>query len=166
MIEAPIRSDPLPAEPVCHAGVTLSLAPARVRYSVRTRVPRDLPVKVTTTAPFGSGTALCLGPDEWLLMLLDGTPAPAIPGAHSVTDVSHRSIGIKIEGPKAEALLLTGCALDLGRDFPAGKATRTLYDGVEIILWRIGVESFHIDVWRSFAPYLWAALELAASDFR
>jgi sarcosine oxidase subunit gamma len=108
---------------------------------------------------------LCLGPDEWLLLLPIGAAAPAIEGVHALTDIGHRNLGLTVEGPMAEALLLTGCALDLQRAFPTGKATRTLFDGVEIMLWRTGEQSFHIEVWRSFAAYLWTALDLAASDF-
>jgi sarcosine oxidase subunit gamma len=164
MVEVLARHDPVPAARVRHAGLTIALAPPQTRYSLRTRHPRGLPTKLLQAAPYCDGSALCLGPDEWLLVLPEGSAAPAIEGMHALCDIGHRNIGIDIEGSGAWALIQSGCALDLARAFPPGKATRTLYEGVEIILWRIGDERFRIEVWRSFASYLWAALELAAGD--
>jgi sarcosine oxidase subunit gamma len=159
-----LTRDPVVPTTAVHSGVTIRPAQPYSRYSLRTRNPDGLPVKVLTTAPFEGGTALCIGPDEWLLLLPESALPPSITGAHALTDIGHRNIGIVIEGPKAEALLLTGCALDLQRNFVHGKATRTVYEGVEIVLWRTGPIAFHVEVWRSFALYLWDALDLAAGD--
>ena len=41
-------------------------------------------------------------------------------------------------------------------------ATRTLFDKVEIVLWRRAEATFHVDIWRSFAPFLAASLAEAA----
>ena len=41
-------------------------------------------------------------------------------------------------------------------------ATRTIFDKAEIVLWRRGEFAFHVEVWRSFAAYLVAALTEAA----
>jgi sarcosine oxidase subunit gamma len=163
VIDVLTRDHVVPAAAV-HPGVTISRAQPFARYSLRTRDADGLPGKVLTTAPFAGGTALCVGPDEWLLLLPENAPPPAIAATHALTDIGHRNIGFVIDGPKAEALLLTGCALDLQRDFPTGKATRTVYEGVEIILWRTGPDIFHVEIWRSFAGYLWDALDLAAGD--
>ena len=46
--------------------------------------------------------------------------------------------------------------------FAVGKASRTIYETVEIILTREAGDRFHIEVWRSFAPWLWTALTTAA----
>ena len=87
---------------------------------------------------------------EMLESVLDGT-------AHSLVDVSHRQIGLIASGPAAARVLNAGCPLDLDpRAFPVGMATRTLYDKAEIVLWRRGESAFHVEVWRSFAPYSWA----------
>jgi sarcosine oxidase subunit gamma len=155
---------PVSREPATFRGVTISLARPWVRFSVRARAADGLPNTVLTSAAFGEGHALCLGPEEWLVLLPEGAGAPILAGLHAVTDIGHRNVGLTIEGTAAVALLLTGCALDLERDFPIGKVTRTLYESVEIVLWRTGSSQFHVEVWRSFAPYLWAALELAAGD--
>jgi len=115
--------------------------------------------------------ALWLGPDEWLL-LADSADAADIGGvlesvlegtAHSLVDVSHRQIGLIASGPAAARVLNAGCPLDLDpHAFPVGFATRTLFDKIEIVLWRRAETSFHIEVWRSFASYLAGSLAEAA----
>lgn len=159
-----VRDVAVPRVPAVHPGVTIALANACARFSLRARSPEGLPAKVLASASFADGSALCLGPDEWLLLLPEESAPPEIAGLHALTDIGHRNIGLTVEGPQAAALMLTGCALDLDRAFPPGKVTRTLYEGVEIILWRTGEMRFHIEVWRSFAAHLWAALDLAAGD--
>ncbi|MGH6798744.1 MAG: sarcosine oxidase subunit gamma [Roseiarcus sp.] len=124
--------------------------------------------------PAGEGdkrAALWLGPDEWLLMS-DSADAGAIGDvlesvlegtAHSLVDVSHRQIGLIASGPIAARALNAGCPLDLDlKAFPVGFATRTLFDKAEIVLWRRAQATFHVEVWRSFAPYLAASLAEAA----
>ena len=43
-----------------------------------------------------------------------------------------------------------------------GMATRTSFDKAEIVLRRRARATFHVEVWRSFAPHLVAALTEAA----
>jgi sarcosine oxidase, subunit gamma len=124
--------------------------------------------------PAGEGkgrAALWLGPDEWLL-IADGADVPAISDvlesvlegtAHSLVDVSRRQIGLIGSGPAAARVLNAGCPLDLDlKAFPVGFATRAVFDKVEIVLWRRAETTFHIEIWRSFAPYLAASLAEAA----
>lgn len=115
--------------------------------------------------------ALWLGPDEWLLLAPAddaGVIAADLAAAlretpHSLVDVSHRQIGFMIEGPGASRVLSAGCPLDLRpHAFPAGMAVRTLFAKAEIILWRQDANRFHLEVWRSFAPYLTQHLEEAS----
>jgi sarcosine oxidase, subunit gamma len=115
--------------------------------------------------------ALWLGPDEWLLIAESADSAPlgetlefVLDGtAHSLVDVSHRQIGLIVSGPAAARILNAGCPLDLDvKAFPVGMATRTLFDKAEIVLWRRAQATFHVEVWRSFAPYLAASLIEAA----
>jgi sarcosine oxidase subunit gamma len=84
-------------------------------------------------------------------------------GSVSVTDVSDRSVGIILEGARAAEVLATGCPLDLDH-FAIGRATRTIYETVEIVIVREAMDRFHIEVWRSFAPWLWTALATAATE--
>jgi sarcosine oxidase, subunit gamma len=131
----------------------------------------DLPAEL---GPAGEGkrrAALWLGPDEWLLIAEDtdaaslGAELEAALGSapHSLVDVSHRQIGVFVSGPVAARALSAGCPLDLHpAEFPVGMATRTIFDKAEIVLWRRDATAFHVEAWRSFAPYLVAALTEAA----
>ena len=84
----------------------------------------------------------------------------------SAVDVSHRSVGIEVSGAHATDILAAFVALDLAEvTFPVGMATRTLFGKAEIIIWRTGAETFRIEVWRSFAPYVWQCLEEAGREF-
>ena len=80
----------------------------------------------------------------------------------AITDISERAICLVLEGPRAAELLMTGCPLDLD-NFAVGRATRTIYETVEIIIIREGEDRFHVEVWRSFAAWLWTAFTAAAS---
>lgn len=144
--------------------VTITPAPPQTRFSLRTREAEGLP-PLLASVRFGEGHALGLGPDEWLLLLPAAAPAPTIAGVHALVDVSHRNLGLAIAGPLAEPLLQCGIALDLAEPaFAVGKATRTLHEGVEIVLWRTGATEFRVEVWRSLGEHLLAALMLAAGD--
>lgn len=121
----------------------------------------------------GDRAALWLGPDEWLLIVPKGEAErlshdlmqavgeePA-----SIVDVSHRQIGFAVAGPAAADALNTFNALDLDESaFPAGMCTRTLFGKAEIVLWRTDRETFRIEVWRSFAPYVLGCLAQAITD--
>jgi heterotetrameric sarcosine oxidase gamma subunit len=117
--------------------------------------------------------ALWLGPDEWLVLAPDTEVQLARQAAKasgelpaSIVDVSHRNLSIEIAGPRAVWCLTAFCALDLDRSaFPIGMCTRTLLGKAEIVLWRLGVETFHVEVARSFAPYVWQCLEEARREF-
>jgi sarcosine oxidase, subunit gamma len=106
--------------------------------------------------------ALWLGPDEQLLLVpvAEGEVIgrqlrerlSALP--HSVVDVSHRQIALEVSGPRAQDVLNAGCPLDLHlTSFPVAMCTRTLLGKCEIVLWRRSPDTFHIEVWRSFADY-------------
>ena len=156
----------LPGAPFAAGGVELSLASEQARFSLRARnravlegvLGRALPARIGETL---DGIA-CLGPDEWYALLPAGTVLPLGEGLPvSVTDVSARALGFRIEGARAVELLASGCPLDVAK-FANGRATRTVFETVEIVVWRISDTRFHIEVWRSFAPWLWHALVAAA----
>ena len=115
----------------------------------------------------GERTALWLGPDEFLLLAPDGEGA-AIEAAiaealgempHSLVDVSHRQTAINLTGAASATLLALGCPLDLDASvFAVGTCTRTVFAKAEITLWRRDETRFHVEVWRSFAPYVWGLL--------
>jgi len=151
----------LGTEPVQGEGVRLSHADGKVRYSMRARDPkvlegvldRDVPKTIGDT---DAGIA-CLGPDEWYVVLPDNFDLARGEGLPvSVVDVSSRALGLVLEGPGALAVLSSGCPLDLAK-MGVGRATRTVFETVEIVVWREGEERWHIEVWRSFATWLWHA---------
>ena len=130
-----------------------------------------LPTRLGAAGVFHERAALWLGPDEWLL-IAEGESAEALAGAiesgleglpHSLVDVSHRQVGLMVSGAAAARALGAGCPLDLRpKSFPAGMATRTLFDKAEIVLWRKGEAEFRLEVARSFSPWLAEALAEAA----
>jgi sarcosine oxidase subunit alpha len=118
--------------------------------------------------------ALWLGPDEWLVLAPEHrgelvrqaqVALGSMPG--SVVDVSHRSTSIELAGSYGAWCLNGFCPLDLHpAAFPVGTATRTVLGKAEIVLWRTDTDSFHIEVARSFAPYIWECLEEARLELQ
>lgn len=107
--------------------------------------------------------ALWLGPDEFLLLcpLREFAPArDALAWAlashpHALVDVTHRQQALRVSGAGAAHLLNTGCPLDLHVDaFPLNACTRTVLGRSEVTLWRTGGEMFHLEVARSYMPYV------------
>jgi sarcosine oxidase subunit gamma len=139
----------------------------------------DLPVALNRGASIGergqpgARVALHLGPDEWWLIVpaaegeaVAAQLTKALAGQpHSLVDVSHRQVGYVLQGAGAAGLLNAGCPLDLAEAaFPIGTATRSLFNRVGVMIWRMGPELFRLEVDRSLAPYFVAALAEAAHD--
>lgn len=135
----------------------MALAAATGKYSIRTEQPIASPLRAATR---DGSIALWLGPDEYLIL---GDAPPPIP-AHSIVDVSHRTVGFRVAGPRAAWCLNAFCALDLDV-VPANLCTRTVFGKAEIILWYLGAAEFHIETARSYAPYVWALIEEARREF-
>jgi sarcosine oxidase subunit gamma len=134
----------------------------------------DLAGPINRAASAAGRTAMRLGPDEWLILCPEaeaGALAEALDralknGAFALVDIGHRQIGMELAGDDAAAMLSAGCPLDLDlAAFPVGMATRTVFLKTEIVLWRTGTDAFHIEVWRSFAPYLWALLAEVGREY-
>jgi sarcosine oxidase, subunit gamma len=117
--------------------------------------------------------ALWMGPDEQLILaaVADGEAVgtqlraalSALP--HSLVDMSHRQLALEVSGATAQTLLNVGCPLDLHLSaFPVGMCTRTVLGKADIVLWRTGPDSFHVEVWRSFADYVARFLSEAARE--
>lgn len=167
MSDALTRHEPIPTTPFVAAGVTISLAAPMNRYSVRAHsaqaVETVLNLKVPKKIGATEGSIACLGPDEWLLRAEASAAMPTGAGLPvAITDISERSICLIVEGPRASEILMAGCPLDLDQ-FAVGRATRTIYETVEIIIIRDAENRFQVEVWRSFSAWLWTALTTAAS---
>jgi sarcosine oxidase, subunit gamma len=134
----------------------------------------SLPRKPHATSVASQRAALWLGPDEWLLLVpqadvpavMDGLAAALSGIGHSLVEVSDRQVGLRLSGRLAARVLSSGCPLDLGdKAFPVGMATRTLFHKAEIVLWR-QADSYRVEVWRSFLPYVLGHLEEARKGAR
>lgn len=179
MTEAALRQSP-----AVTATAYLKLAPAAARWILRgddaalatagRAFGVALPATACRAASAADRAALWLGPDEQLLLAPAGaavTVAAELEQAlaalpHSLVEISHRQLALKLSGPRAAALLNSGCPLDLDADsFPVGMCTRTVFGKAEIVLWRTAAEGFHVEIWRSFTDYLVQLLREAAREF-
>lgn len=144
---------------------------AAARIGAALGVGLDQPINQARVG--GSRASLRVGPDEWLVLGL-GDEGPAMAAAvasaageaYSLVDVSERNVGLVFSGPKVAEALNCGIPIDLDRSvFPVGAATRTILNKVEVVLWRQADDRFHIECWRSFAPYVHAFLGEAVREY-
>jgi sarcosine oxidase subunit gamma len=133
-----------------------------------------LPREACRAATSGDRAALWLGPDEWLLIAPDGeaTRLMAVIGEAlglepaSLVEISDRQVAIEVAGEKAAEAVNAFNALDVDTQaFPVGMCTRTLFGKAEIVLWRTAPETFRLEVWRSFAPYVQGCLGEATREY-
>ena len=138
--------------------LSLRVKPAR-RGALGQALGLDLPARVGSRAAANGVEALCLGPDEWLIVAPEGTdlaaPARAVyaNAPHSLVDISDREITLRLSGPAVLDLLAACCPRDVGA-MPVGSAARTVFDSATVVLWRDGPADFRMDIWRSFAPHV------------
>ena len=136
----------------------------------------DLPTAPNTWVPAGTGRAVWLGPDEWLLVAPPGGERhlerrireAAGEEPVSVTDVSAQHTTLLVSGPRARDLLAHGCALDLHpRAFGPGRCARTRLGRTQAVL--IARDTHRAGFWvlvrASFATYLTDWLLDAATEY-
>ena len=152
------------------ARFSLRIAEAHLNLAVEA-FGQDIPADIGGMSSAAQRTALCLGPDEWLLM------APESEGEgiaarfariseqaiHSLVDVGHRTVGIDVSGPAAAMVLNSGCPLDLD-NFPIGGGTRTILDKAEIVLMRFERNRYRLEIGRSFAEFVWNFLSIVGRE--
>jgi len=149
------------------ASVAAPMARFSLRLSETAASALGLPAAINSSKTENGHTTFRLGPDEFLLLLPEGeVPCLNISEPYSLVDISHRQTAILLEGPHAADMLNAGCPLDLDETaFPIGMATRTMFMKADIVLWRTGPKNFHIEVWRSFAPYVWSLLAVIGQEY-
>ena len=160
--------------------VALCVEDCGARFALRVAQPNvaaaseafgvDLPETIGHRAAGEGRQALCLGPDEWVLHVPEADEgerqaivaafAALAPTPHSLVDVSERERAIRLDGPAAAELLAVGCPIDLSRLQP-GRGTRTVFDGVTVVLRRESDERFILEAWRSYVPHVWQVLVVA-----
>ena len=139
----------------------------------------ELPMAPNTWAPAGTGRAVWLGPDEWLLSSTTGTPEEletrvrdaVVPLGGSATDVSAQRIGLRLTGARVRDVLAKGCSIDLHpRVFGRGSSAQTALGQAGVVLLALSDagDDYAVLVRSSFAGYLadWlldAALEFTTS---
>ncbi len=151
----------------------------RVKSSDRAAIGKELgltlPVKIGATSNKAEAMVACLGPDEWIVIAdkdkhskLYGK-ALKLSGKYimSVTDISHRNVALILSGPAAAETVNVGCPLDLSlMAFPIGKCTRTVFESAPIMLYRTSENTFVMECWRSFAPYMLGLVEAHAKAIK
>jgi sarcosine oxidase subunit gamma len=136
----------------------------------------DLPTTPNTWLPAGTGRAVWLGPDEWLLTSTTETPeelevrvrsAVRLLGG-SATDVSAQRIGLRLTGARVRDVLAKGCSVDLHpRVFGRGRSAQTTLGQAGVVLMALSDtgEDYAVLVRSSFAGYLADWLLDAALEF-
>lgn len=133
----------------------------------------SLPLEPLTSVSTDKAAAFWLGPDEWHLAIQDddaGATFERVKTAvadtpHSLVDVSERNRALIISGPKAAWLLNSQVFLDFDEaEFPVGMVTRTLFGKADIMLWRQAEDTFVLEAWRSFMPYVIELLQEASRE--
>lgn len=175
---------PLPDQPSEFGGgrlLRLAMLPDCARFVLRV-APADadaagqafglaLPERIGAMVESDGRMALKLGPDEWRL-LADESEGPEIAARfaaqladtpHSLVDIGHREIGIEVSGTAVLDALAALCPLDLAVR-PVGWGTRTVLEGVETVILREAEDRFRLEVWCSFAPFLFSLLEVVGRE--
>jgi sarcosine oxidase, subunit gamma len=136
----------------------------------------DLPTAPNTWVPAGTGRAVWLGPDEWLLTSTTEAPedlearvrAAVLPLGGSATDVSAQRIGLRLTGARVRDVLAKGCSIDLHpRVFGRGSSAQTALGQAGVVLLALSdTGDDHLVLVRSsFAGYLADWLLDAALEF-
>ena len=167
----------LPAAPAARVSLR---ADADALPAIEAALGMALPRRIGSSATEGLRSALCLGPDEWLLIEEWGADAlrdaatslnpiaddlAGVDAPHSAVDVSHRNTALLAAGPLAADAIEHGCPRDLSLDaFPVGACARTVLGKAEVVLWRGQEDAFRIECWRSFSTYAMDFMAEAARD--
>ncbi|QMW23070.1 sarcosine oxidase subunit gamma family protein [Sandaracinobacteroides saxicola] len=140
----------------------LARMPDRAMLVLRSRdaAACGLPVGVGSAAAWRGGTAVWIGPDEWLLIGGDGVggdDAPALLAGCAglplvAVDVSGNRSLYRLHGADAGAVLARGCSLDLA-GLAVGTGWSTLLARAQLVL-LVAADGYRLLPRRSFGRYL------------
>ncbi|WP_374763473.1 sarcosine oxidase subunit gamma [Yunchengibacter salinarum] len=175
---APVTGRDVTVFPIGFTGLVSLRVPAHnaaCLAALETALGLPLPRAVTGCRIDGETRALRVGPDEWLIMTVDGAApdlaarleaagAPACQETDlpvSAVDVSDTLFGFRLSGAGAADLLARGCSLDLvgreggGQNGDGPVAVMTLLDKARaLILCGTGLEGGEVWVRTSFAAHM------------
>ncbi|MEX5719591.1 sarcosine oxidase subunit gamma, partial [Geodermatophilus maliterrae] len=125
----------------------------------------DLPTAPDTWVPTGTGRAVWLGPEEWLLTSSTEAPedlevrvrAAVRPLGGSAADVSAQRTVLRLTGARVREVLAKGCSIDLHpRVFGRGRSAQTTLGQAGVVLLALSDagEDFALFVRSSFAGHL------------
>lgn len=132
-----------------------------------------MPVVPNTVTSRDYRRALWLGPDEWLVVGLDGEQRAleqvlrnGLSGAFgSIVDVSANRTVLEIRGAKARELLAHGVSIDLdAHSLGPDRCAQTLLAKSQVIIERRDETAFHVYARISFASYVASWLLDAAAE--
>ena len=156
----------------------INCVPSMGRLSLRSRgnlsplnevLGLTLPTKIGDIATKAQTEALCVGPDEWIIVTENVTTIETKCQSvydkfpHSLVDISGREITFKIEGDRATELLTLGLARD-PESIAIGTGRRVFFDGFTVVLWRNEEQAYHMDVWNSFASHIFGLLKTGSKE--
>lgn len=128
----------------------------------------------TGTVVCGRVDIICVGPTDWLVLATDPDATPWLhrldalfqASTYRATNVSQALIRIEIDGPEMRDLLAKGCSLDLHPPlFPPGRAARTRFAGMSVIVRCTGTSKFQLIVTQSYADFALSWLADAELEF-
>lgn len=136
---------------------------AQARAAAGAAFGLPLPEEACRSSTGRGRAALWLGPDEQLLLApvaearaVEDALTAALAGiAHSLVEVSDRTVAIAITGAQVGELLSSGCPLDLDpAEFPVGMCTRTVLGKAGVVLWRRAAGEYYLETGRSYSGYV------------
>jgi sarcosine oxidase subunit gamma len=131
------------------------------------------PIRVGFAAT-GRTDVICVGPSDWLVLWADVDAREllmhlqvALHGsAFRAANVSQALARIQLDGSEVRNLLAKGCSLDLDPPlFPCGRAVRTRFAGMPVIVRCISGPTFELIVAQSYSDFLLAWLTDAELEF-
>ncbi len=140
----------------------------------------SLPLEANTATKKGKNSALWMGPDEWLIVTAPDTGnkilsslQDKLAGQHvAIFDVSDSRTTIELSGTNAREVLMKGCGIDFHpRAFGPGQVVQSTLALAHVMIHqtaqhkKTGTPTYQLYVHRSFAQYMWAWLEDAASEY-